>query len=232
MEFESLRERVCAANLEISRTGLAILTWGNASEADRDAGVFAIKPSGVDYSVLTPEKVVVVSIDSGERVAGDLRPSSDTATHAELYRSFPGIGGVVHTHSAYATSWAQSYRSIPCFGTTHADNFYGEVPCTPALSLEDVEGDYERNTGRVIVNHFNKYKLDAEAVPAVLVGGHGPFTWGRDAAKAVEAAMVLENVAMMALRTIMLNPEAGPIDQFLQDRHFYRKHGKDAYYGN
>lgn len=232
MQYKELRERVCAANLEISANGLAILTWGNASEADREAGVFAIKPSGVDYTELTPDKIPVLSIESGEQVYGDLRPSSDTATHAELFRAFEDIGGVVHTHSTCATSWAQAYKSIACFGTTHADHFYGEIPCTDPLSEEDVRGDYERNTGRVIVEFFKTAGLDAAAVPAVLVGGHGPFAWGGDAAKAVEAALVLENVAKMALQTLQINPASQPVGKYLLDRHYFRKHGENAYYGN
>ncbi len=232
MSYGELRERVCRANLEIKQLNLAILTWGNASEVDRDAGVFAIKPSGIDYDELTPEEISVVDLASGEQVAGVLKPSSDTRTHLQLYRAFENIGGIVHTHSVYATSWAQAYKPIPCLGTTHADHFYGEVPCTRALSKSEINGDYEYNTGEVILEHFKKNGIDSAEMPAVLVGGHGPFTWGGSAKDAVAASLVLETVAKMAITTFDINPDAKPIDDFLLDKHYLRKHGSNAYYGN
>jgi L-ribulose-5-phosphate 4-epimerase len=210
---------------------LAILTWGNASEVDREAGVFAIKPSGVDYDELTPEEISVVDLNSGEQVGGVLKPSSDTPTHLELYRSFSDIGGVVHTHSEAATSWAQAYCSIPCLGTTHADHFYGAVPCTRPLQRMEVETDYESNTGKVIAEHFAENNLNPAEIPGVLVGGHGPFTWGAGAMGAVTSAIVLEAVAKMAAATLSLNHTAEPVEQFLLDKHYLRKHGSDAYYG-
>ncbi|NQU41631.1 MAG: L-ribulose-5-phosphate 4-epimerase AraD [Lentisphaerae bacterium] len=231
MGYEALKQRVCEANKAISRAGLAILTWGNASEVDRAAGLFAIKPSGVDYDVLTPDDIVLVSVESGERVEGELSPSSDSATHAELYRCFAGVGGIVHTHSCAATAWAQARRGIPCLGTTHADHFYGEVPCTRALTREEVEGAYELNTGKVIVAHFEKHGLDAAQMPAVLVACHGPFVWGTNAAAAVTSGITLEEVARMAQLTFELAPEVGPVDDHLLDKHFLRKHGAEAYYG-
>jgi L-ribulose-5-phosphate 4-epimerase len=231
MNFKELRERVCAANREISRVGLAILTWGNASESDRDAGVFAIKPSGLDYDELTPEKIPVVSLETGDRVAGALNPSSDTPTHLQLYRSFPEIGGITHTHSPAATAWAQAQRAIPCYGTTHADAFYGAVPCTRPLTQTEVEAEYELNTGRVIAEHFLRAGLDPRRVPGVLVCAHAPFTWGRCALSAVINARILEEIARMALDTERLNPAAAPVDDFLLDKHYRRKHGISAYYG-
>jgi L-ribulose-5-phosphate 4-epimerase len=231
MGFDALKERVCAANRAIGRTGLAILTWGNASEADRAAGVFAIKPSGVDYDALTPEDVVVVSIETGERIEGKLNPSSDTPTHACLYRGFASVGGIVHTHSRCATAWAQAKRTIPCLGTTHADRFYGSVPCTRELSEAEVKGDYELHTGKAIVDHFKKYGIVPARMPAALVAGHGPFVWGADAADAVTCGVTLEAIAEMAWRTLSLAPNQAPIEDVLLDKHFLRKHGADAYYG-
>jgi L-ribulose-5-phosphate 4-epimerase len=232
MSYDELRERVCRANLEIKQMNLAILTWGNASEVDRDAGVFAIKPSGIDYDELTPEEISVVELESGDQVAGVLKPSSDTRTHLQLYRAFDNVGGIVHTHSEYATAWAQAYNSIPCLGTTHADHFYGDIPCTRALSQSEVGGDYEYNTGEVILEHFRENVINATEMPAVLVGGHGPFTWGGSAKDAVAASLVLETVAKMALTTFGINPNVKPIDDFLLDKHYLRKHGSNAYYGN
>jgi L-ribulose-5-phosphate 4-epimerase len=222
---------VCEANREISRTGLALLTWGNASEADRDAGVFAIKPSGVAYDALSPEDIVVVSIETGEKVEGDMNPSSDSVSHAELYRAFKSVGGIVHTHSTCATAWAQAHKGIPCFGTTHADHFYGEVPCTRLLTREEVGGAYELNTGKVIVEHFTQHGLDPDQMPAVLVASHAPFVWGANAAAAVTCGVTLEEVARMALKTCSLAPNLPAIDDYLLDKHFLRKHGTDAYYG-
>ncbi len=231
MNYEQLRERVCAANREISRVQLAILTWGNASEADQAAGVFAIKPSGVDYDALTPEQIPVISLATGEQVAGELKPSSDTPTHLCLYRAFPEIGGIVHTHSPAATAWAQAQRALPCYGTTHADTFYGPVPCTRMLTQAEVESDYELNTGRVIAEHFRMAGLSPRKIPGVLVAAHAPFVWGQDAMRAVITGRILEEVARMAAATEALNPEADPVAQFLLDKHYLRKHGEGAYYG-
>ncbi len=225
---ERLRESVCRANLELVRQGLVVLTWGNVSGMDRDAGVVAIKPSGVDYDELTPEEIVLLDL-RGNVLEGDLKPSSDTPTHLELYRSFEKIGGIVHTHSTYATMWAQAQREIPCFGTTHADNFFGSVPVTDALTPEEIRSDYEANTGKVIVRRFAN--MDPLAVPSVLVANHGPFVWGNDAAGAVENAIVLEQIAHMALGTIRINPQQGAISRALLDKHYLRKHGDNAYYG-
>ncbi len=226
--YDELKQQVCEANLDLQRYKLVVFTWGNVSGIDRDAGVIAIKPSGVSYEKLTPESMVIVNLQ-GNVVEGDLRPSSDTPTHVELYRCFPGIGGVCHTHSTYATMWAQAQREIPCFGTTHADHFYGPVPVTETLTREEVDGPYELNTGRVIVRRFAH--LDPLQVPAVLVANHGPFSWGKDAAQSVENAVVLEQVALMAYGTLLVNAQQNGISQNLLDRHYLRKHGQDAYYG-
>jgi L-ribulose-5-phosphate 4-epimerase len=231
MGFGKLKERVCAANREIDRVQLAILTWGNASEVDREAGVFAIKPSGVDYATMTPDDIPLVSLDTGEKVEGKLNPSSDTATHWHLYRAFPTIGGIVHTHSPHATAWAQAHRQIPCLGTTHADTFYGPVPCTRPLTKKEVEGEYELNTGKVIAEHFQQAGIDAGAMPGVLVSAHAPFTWGKNAMAAVTNGRILEEVARMAQLALQINPDAEPVDQYLLDKHYLRKHGKNAYYG-
>ncbi len=226
--YEELREAVCKANKELETHRLVIYSWGNVSGIDRQAGVVAIKPSGVSYADLTPEKIVLVDLD-GRIVEGDLKPSSDTATHLELYRAFEPIGGVCHTHSPKATMWAQACREIPCFGTTHADYYYGSVPVTDVMTEAEVRDDYERNTGVVIVRRFGS--LDPQQVPAVLVANHGPFTWGPDAASAVESAVVLEQVADMAIGTLLANPGQGAVAKVLLDKHYLRKHGKDAYYG-
>ncbi len=231
MSFDQLKERVCIANKEIDRVKLAILTWGNASEVDREAGVFAIKPSGVSYDALQPDDIPVISIETGEKIEGALNPSSDTATHLIIYRAFSSIGGIVHTHSPYATAWAQAQREIPCLGTTHADTFYGPVPCTRPLTKEEVESEYELNTGRVIVEHFQGRDLDPAALPGVLVSAHAPFTWGKDAGASVINAMILEEVARMASATLALNQNVGQVPQYLLDKHYLRKHGKNAYYG-
>lgn len=216
--------------MELPRYGLVTFTWGNVSGIDRESGLFVIKPSGVDYEKLTPEDMVVMDL-GGSRVEGSYNPSSDTATHIELYKAFPEIGGIVHTHSSYAASWAQAGRSIPCYGTTHADYLYGEIPCLRCLTAEEIGEAYEENTGRLIVNEFVRLQKDPMAVPAVLCKNHGPFAWGKDAREAVHNAVVLEEVAKMAYRTEQINPQVKAAPQELQDKHYFRKHGADAYYG-
>jgi L-ribulose-5-phosphate 4-epimerase len=227
----NLKAEVCRINKEIVRTGLVVLTFGNASAVDRAAGVMAIKPSGVDYEALTPDDIVVLSLKDGRVVEGIKRASSDTPTHLYLYQKFPNIGGIVHTHSIQATAWAQAGREIPCFGTTHADHCYGPVPVTRMLTAKEIQVEYELNTGKVIVERFTKGKLNPDHVPMVLVAGHAPFVWGKTPAKALENAVALEAMATMALHTIALKPPGRPIPQALLDRHFLRKHGTKAYYG-
>jgi L-ribulose-5-phosphate 4-epimerase len=231
MAYEELKERVYRVNMALVEAGLVVLTWGNASGADRKAGVMAIKPSGVPYSTLKPEDIIVMSVERGKIVDGRGRPSSDTPTHLHLYREFPSIGGVVHTHSTHATSFAQAQRDIPCFGTTHADNFYGTIPCTRPMTYDEIEDDYTLNTGKVIVECFRERGLDPLDVPGVLVSSHAPFTWGVNEDKALENAIVIEFAAQMAMNSLALNPKLGPIPQRLLDRHFKRKHGPAAYYG-
>ena len=226
--LEALKKKVYDANMELPKRSLITYTWGNVSGIDREAGLFVIKPSGVDYDVLKPEDMVVMNL-AGERVEGDYNPSSDTATHLELYKAFPEVGGIVHTHSPWATSWAQAGRSIPCYGTTHADYFYGEIPCSRGLTVEEIEEAYEKNTGLVIIETFQG--KNPMYVPGVILENHGPFTWGKDADEAVHNAVVLEEVAKMAYRTEQLKPEIKPAPQELQDKHFLRKHGENAYYG-
>lgn len=226
--LEELKRQVYKANMELPKRGLVTYTWGNVSGIDREAGLFVIKPSGVDYDSLRPEDMVVMSLE-GEKVEGDLNPSSDTATHLELYKAFWEIGGVVHTHSSMATAWAQAGRELPCYGTTHADYFYGTIPCTRNLTKEEIEEGYEKNTGLVIIETFKG--KNPVYVPGVLCKNHGPFTWGKDAAEAVHNAVVLEEVAKMNLYTEVLNPRAGEAPQYMQDKHFMRKHGPNAYYG-
>jgi L-ribulose-5-phosphate 4-epimerase len=223
-----LREQVCRANLELVSKGLVIETFGNVSGIDRELGVVAIKPSGVDYDDLDPSAIVIVDL-AGKRVSGNLTPSSDTPTHVRLYREFPEIGGVVHTHSRYATAWAQACRALPCLGTTHADYFRGTVPCTAAMSDRRIAGDYEEETAVQIVEAFRH--LDYREVPAVLVASHGPFTWGKDSAEAVHHAAMLEYAAELAAIAIGINPRIGSAKRTLVDRHFLRKHGATAYYG-
>jgi L-ribulose-5-phosphate 4-epimerase len=225
----NLRDLACRANLELAQSGLVIGTFGNLSIVDRQAGVFAIKPSGVPYDDLTPEKIVLVSLDSG-RAEGALRPSSDTPTHLELYRAFE-CGAIVHTHSEFATMFAQSRTPIGCMGTTHADYFRGDIPVTRAMTQAEVETGYETNTGAVIVEAFRLGKISPEEVPAVLVANHASFTWGPDAARAIENARVLEFVARMDWQARVMAPDAPRPDQFLIDKHYFRKHGKSAYYG-
>ncbi len=231
MRHAELRERVCATNRRLVEAGLVVLSFGNASGIDRADGLVAIKPSGVDYATLRPEDIVLVSLDDGRVVEGAARPSSDTPTHLVLYRSFPTVGGVIHTHSAHATAWAQARREIPCLGTTHADHFHGPVPVTRLLTDEEIAADYELNTGRVIVERFTEGGIDPSEVPACLDADHGPFAWGATPEEAIVNAIALEHVAWMAIHTVALAPETGPIPRSLLDRHFTRKHGPGAYYG-
>jgi L-ribulose-5-phosphate 4-epimerase len=227
--LEELKARVCQANLDLVRHGLVVSTWGNASAVDRASGLVVIKPSGVPYEELAAKHFVVVSLASGQVEEGSLRPSSDTATHLALYRAFVGIGGIVHTHSLYATAWAQARREIPALGTTHADYFHGPVPVTREIEPSEIKQDYEANTGRVIIERF--LKLNPLANPAVLVACHGPFAWGTDVGQAVETAVALEYTARLALETLRADPAARPIRSALLDKHFHRKHGPAAYYG-
>ena len=229
MMLEELKKEVYEANMLLPKYGLVTFTWGNVSGIDREKGLFVIKPSGVDYDKLTPDDMVVMDLE-GNRVEGTLNPSSDTKTHLILYNRFPKIGGVVHTHSPWATSWAQAGRDIPCYGTTHADYIYGSVPCARNLNEEELK-NYEWNTGVLIADLFEERKLDPMAVPCVLCKNHGPFTWGKDAAEAVHNAVVLEEVARMAIRTELLNPQVQPAPDSIRDKHFFRKHGENAYYG-
>jgi L-ribulose-5-phosphate 4-epimerase len=231
MAYKELKERVWRANMGLVEAGLIVLTWGNASGIDRKAGVVAIKPSGVPYDQLRPEHIVVVCLKTGKVVDGADRPSSDTPTHLELYRCFEALGGVVHTHSIHASAFAQARREIPCLGTTHADGFYGSVPLTRPMTTREIQDAYELNTGKVIVECFQQRKLDPIHLPGVLVCSHGPFTWGQCPEKAVENAIVLEAVAQMAFETYMLNRRISPVPQALLDKHFLRKHGPGAYYG-
>lgn len=226
--FEELKERVLAANLLLPKYSLVTFTWGNVSEIDREHGVVAIKPSGVEYDKLRAEDIVLVDL-KGEKVEDGLNPSSDLATHLELYRAFGQIGGVTHTHSRWATAWAQAGKGIPVLGTTHADYFYGEIPCTREMTEAEVRAEYEANTGKVIVEAFKD--ADAETMPAVLVHSHGPFTWGSSAAKSVENAVVLEEIALMAYVARNIDPARKKMQDFLLEKHFCRKHGKNAYYG-
>ena len=226
--LEELKKAVYEANMLLPKHNLVTFTWGNVSQIDRETGYFAIKPSGVEYEKLTPDDMVIMDLE-GNKIEGRYNPSSDTPTHLELYRAFPKIGGVVHTHSPWATSWAQAERGIPCYGTTHADYMYGEIPCVRCLTKEEIDMAYEKNTGLLIVDYFKD--KDYEAVPAVLCKNHGPFTWGKDGHEAVHNAVVLEEVAKMAARCEMINPQVKPAPQELQDKHYYRKHGVNAYYG-
>lgn len=227
--LEELKEQVYRANLLLPRYGLVVFTWGNVSGIDQEKGLFVIKPSGVEYDKLTPDDMVVMDLQ-GRKVEGKLNPSSDTPTHLQLYRAFPNIGGVVHTHSRWATIWAQAGRDIPAYGTTHGDYFYGPIPCTRRMTPEEIAGEYEKETGNVIVETFGG--RDPDQIPAVLVQSHGPFTWGKDAMEAVHNSVVLEELAMMAWHTEAIAPRAGQVmQQELLDKHFLRKHGKNAYYG-
>ncbi|MBS7009073.1 L-ribulose-5-phosphate 4-epimerase [Anaerostipes sp.] len=227
--LEELKQQVYEANMELPAKGLVTYTWGNVSGIDREQGLFAIKPSGIAYEDLKPSDMVIMNLN-GERVEGDYHPSSDTPTHLELYKAFPQVGGIVHTHSAWAASWAQAGRPIPCYGTTHADYFYGEIPCARSLTPEEIETEYEKNTGLVIVETFQG--MNPSYVPGVLCTNHGPFSWGKDAEEAVHNAVVMEEVAKMAARTEQLKAEAAEAPKTIQDKHFFRKHGPNAYYGN
>ncbi|MBQ8885147.1 MAG: L-ribulose-5-phosphate 4-epimerase [Clostridia bacterium] len=227
--LKELKERVFKQNLALVKNGLVVLTWGNVSAIDREKGLVVIKPSGVSYDEMTADDMVLVDIITGKAVEGKYRPSSDTPTHLYLYKAFPNIGGIVHTHSTNAVAWAQAGRSIPAYGTTHADAFYGPVPCARALTKEEVEGAYEHNTGKVIAETFKT--LDYEAIPAVLVKNHGPFAWGKSPEKAVENAVTLEEVAKMAMLTESIGDKVQTVDGYLLDKHYFRKHGKNAYYG-
>ena len=226
--LEELKRQVCEANLELPRRGLVTYTWGNVSGIDRERSLVVIKPSGVSYEDLTPDMLVVLDLN-GNQIEGTLNPSSDTRTHLELYKAYPALGGVVHTHSTHAVAFAQARRDLPALGTTHADYFYGPVPCTRELTPAEVDEDYERNTGKVIVETFSARGIDPVHVPGVLCASHGPFTWGKDPAQAVYHAVVLEEVARMALLTLTIDPAAAPAPQHVLDKH--RKHGPGAYYG-
>lgn len=231
LKYREIREQAFEANMAIQRSGLIVLTWGNASAADRAAGVFAIKPSGVAYHELTSRMMVIVSIETGAIVDGSYRPSSDTATHRSIYAAFGAVGGVVHTHSIHATSYAQAARSIPCLGTTHADHFAGPVPVTRHPTEQEIDAGYEAATGDIIVEHFRTHAIDPLHVPAALLPHHGPFVWGETAAHAVENAIALEAVAQMAALTHAIAGTPAPIPDRLQRKHFSRKHGTNAYYG-
>lgn len=227
--LEELKKQVCEANLALPKYGLVTFTWGNVSGVDREKGLMVIKPSGVEYDNMTPEDMVVVSLITGDKVEGKWKPSSDTPTHVALYNAFPNIGGVVHTHSRWATSWAQAGRSIPAYGTTHGDYFYGEIPCTRLMTPEEIAGEYELETGNVIIETFRR--KSPNDIPAVLVHSHGPFAWGTDPYNAVHNAVVLEELAFMAFHTEAMNPSTKPMQRELLDKHYLRKHGKNAYYG-
>ena len=229
--LEELKRAVCEANLLLPKYGLVTFTWGNVSGVDRAQGLMVIKPSGVEYEGMEPQDMAVVRLEDGERVEGPYRPSSDTDTHLALYRAFPSIGGIVHTHSRWATSFAQAGRGIPALGTTQGDYFYGEIPCTRRLTPEEIGGRYELETGKVIVETLRSRRMDPDQMPAALVRSHGPFTWGADPHNAVHNAVVLEEVAFMAFHALALNPALSPMEQALLDKHYLRKHGPGAYYG-
>ena len=228
--LEELKRQVYEANLELPKRGLITYTWGNVSGIDRETGFFVIKPSGVDYDQLTIEDMVVMDLE-GNKIEGRYKPSSDTETHIELYKKYPDIGGVVHTHSPEAVAWAQAGRDIPVYGTTHADYFFGPIPCARNLTNEEIETGYEMNTGKVIIETFEEKGINPIYTPAVLCKNHGPFTWGKDAKEAVHNAVVLEEVAKMAFKTELLNPNVEPAPDSIKNKHFYRKHGENAYYG-
>ena len=228
--LEELKQKVYIANMELPKRNLVTYTWGNVSGIDREKGLFVIKPSGVEYDELKPEDLVVMDLD-GKKVEGDMNPSSDTKTHLILYKAWPEVGGIVHTHSPHAVAWAQAGRDIPAYGTTHVDYFYGPIPCARSLTAEEIDEDYETNTGNVIVETFAERQLNPIHVPAVVCRNHGPFTFGKDAAQAVYHAVVLEEVSKMAMFTESINPKVGPAPACILDKHFMRKHGPNAYYG-
>lgn len=228
--LEELKEIVFRENLELVEKDLVIYTWGNVSAIDRDSKNIIIKPSGVEYDKMKSEDMVVLNLE-GEKLEGKYKPSSDTTTHIELYKAFPEIGGIVHTHSSYAVSWAQARRDIPAFGTTHADYFYGDIPCARPLTKDEIENEYEKNTGLVIIETLKQRNIDPMSIPGIIIASHGPFAWGKDAKDAVHNAVVLEELAKMAYRTVLLNPNIGRVEQYLLDKHYFRKHGKNAYYG-
>lgn len=228
--LEQLKQEVCEANIELYRRGIVIYTWGNVSGIDRDSGNMVIKPSGIAYEDMTAEDMVVVNVMSGKIVEGNWKPSSDTATHLKLYRAFPNIGGIAHTHSVNAVAFAQAGSPIPALGTTHADYFYGDVPCTRELTEQEVKDDYEVNTGKVMVETLKRVSSDILRIPAILIKSHGAFTWGKNAAESVYNAVVLETVAEMAIKTKQLNPQS-VLQQYVLDKHYFRKHGDKAYYG-
>jgi L-ribulose-5-phosphate 4-epimerase len=228
--YQQIREEACEANRQLPAMGLVIFNFGNASVADHEKSVFAIKPSGVPYDELRPKKMVIVDFD-GKTVEGKLKPSSDTRTHAVLYRNWKNVGAIVHTHSLYATAWAQAQRAIPIYGTTHADHYTGPIPCAPAMSDEMIREDYEYQTGLQIINHLKENNLGHEEIEMILIGSHAPFTWGKNAAKALYNSAVLESIARMAILTEQINPHVSPLKQTLINKHFERKHGPDAYYG-
>ncbi|MCM1364085.1 MAG: L-ribulose-5-phosphate 4-epimerase [Faecalibacterium sp.] len=228
--LEEMKKRVCAANLDLVAKGVVIYTWGNVSEIDRENGLVVIKPSGVDYGTMSADDMVVVDLQSGKVVEGKWKPSSDTPTHLELYRAFPNIGGITHTHSTNAVAFAQAGKDIPALGTTHADYFYGDIPCTRELTKDEVESAYEANTGKVIVETIIEKGYDPMAIPGIIVKNHGPFSWGKNAADSVYNAVVMEKVAEMDIKTLMLNPQSS-MTQYILDKHYNRKHGANAYYG-
>ena len=228
--LEEMKKRVCAANLDLVAKGVVLYTWGNVSEIDREKGLVVIKPSGIDYDNMSPDDMVVVEVVTGRVVEGKWKPSSDTPTHLELYRAFEDIGGITHTHSTNAVAFAQAGVAIPPLGTTHADYFYGDIPCTRALSKEEVESDYETNTGKVIVETIRGSGYEVLSIPCIIVKNHGPFTWGVNAEDAVYKAVVMEEVANIALKTLQLNPSSN-MPQYVLDKHYFRKHGSKAYYG-
>ena len=228
--LEELKEKVYLANMELPKRGLVTYTWGNVSGIDREKGLFVSKPSGVEYDELKPSDMVVMDLQ-GNQIEGDMNPSSDTKTHLVLYNAFPQIGGIVHTHSPYAVAWAQAGEDLPCYGTTHADYFYGSIPCARHLTQQELDEDYEMNTGITIVETFKERGLDPKAIPAVLCFSHGPFTWGKDPAQAVYHSVVLEECAKMGVFTKIVKPDAAPAPQRMLDKHYLRKHGPNAYYG-
>lgn len=228
--LEELKREVFEENLELVEKKLVIYTWGNVSGIDRESKIFAIKPSGVDYDIMKSDDMVLIDLE-GKKIEGKYKPSSDTPTHIELYKAFPEIGAIVHTHSSYATSWAQARKDIPAFGTTHADYFYGDIPCARALTKEEIENDYEKNTGLVIIETLKERNINPMDIPGIIIASHGPFAWGKDSRQAVYNAVVLEELSKMAYRTIQINPNIKSVEKYLLDKHYFRKHGKNAYYG-